>query len=63
MGGEGSGVRVRCSNSRPLLSVQNVAPLKTLLENLATSCMAKLLTLCVMTVSVWMLLILSMRCT
>jgi hypothetical protein len=63
MGGEGSGVRVRCSNSRPLLSVQNVAPLKTLLENLATSCMAMLLTLCVMTVSVWMLLILSMRCT
>ena len=63
MGGEGSGVRVRCSNSRPLLSVQNVAPLKTLLENLATSCMAMLLTLCVMTVSVWMLLFLSMRCT
>ena len=63
MGGEGSGARVRCSNSRPLLSVQNVAPLKTLLENLATSCMAMLLTLCVMTVSVWMLLILSMRCT
>ena len=63
MGGEGSGVRVRCSNSRPLLSVQNVAPLETLLENLATSCMAMLLTLCVMTVSVWMLLFLSMRCT
>lgn len=39
MAGEGgTDVRVRCSSSRQLLSVQNADPLETLLENLATSC-------------------------